>query len=107
MKAIVNTHSQVLFSGTIAENIGYRDILSGVDMNRVRLAAETANADEFIKCLPNQYNTTVGPRGSNFSGGQRQRQGDFILMLILNLMHTSNLNFVSDVTFSTPMYTSG
>lgn len=51
-------------------------------MNRVRLAAETANADEFIKCLPNQYNTTVGPRGSNFSGGQRQRQGNF------NLMHS-------------------
>lgn len=67
------SQDSVLFSGTIAENIGYRDILSGVDMNRVRLAAETANADEFIKCLPNQYNTTVGPRGSNFSGGQRQR----------------------------------
>ncbi|KAH6802768.1 ABC2-like protein 12 [Perilla frutescens var. frutescens] len=67
------SQDSVLFSGTIAENIGYRDLLSGVDMDRVRFAAETANADEFIKCLPNQYQAPVGPRGSNFSGGQRQR----------------------------------
>ncbi|XP_057777936.1 ABC transporter B family member 29, chloroplastic [Salvia miltiorrhiza] len=67
------TQDSVLFAGTIAENIGYRDLLSGVDMDRVRFAAETANADGFIKCLPDQYETSVGPRGSNFSGGQRQR----------------------------------
>ncbi|XP_047978298.1 ABC transporter B family member 29, chloroplastic isoform X2 [Salvia hispanica] len=67
------TQDAVLFAGTIAENIGYKDLLSGVDMERVRFAAETANADGFIKCLPDQYQTTVGPRGSNFSGGQRQR----------------------------------
>ncbi|KAK4480830.1 hypothetical protein RD792_011681 [Penstemon davidsonii] len=63
----------VLFSGTIAENIGYRDLITGIDMDRVELAAQTANADEFIKSLPSQYQTNVGPRGSNFSGGQRQR----------------------------------
>ncbi|PIN19491.1 Peptide exporter, ABC superfamily [Handroanthus impetiginosus] len=63
----------VLFSGTIAENIGYKDLISGIDMDRVELAAQTANADEFIKSLPDQYQTNVGPRGSNFSGGQRQR----------------------------------
>lgn len=67
------TQDSVLFSGTIAENIGYRDLLSGIDMDRVRFAAETANADDFIKCLPDQYHNNVGPRGSNFSGGQRQR----------------------------------
>nr|QVT92324.1 ABC transporter [Salvia miltiorrhiza] len=48
------TQDSVLFAGTIAENIGYRDLLSGVDMDRVRFAAETANADGFIKCLPDQ-----------------------------------------------------
>ncbi|XP_073154028.1 ABC transporter B family member 29, chloroplastic isoform X1 [Henckelia pumila] len=63
----------VLFSGTIAENIGYRDLINGVDMGKVELAARTANADEFIRNLPDQYQTNVGPRGSNFSGGQRQR----------------------------------
>ncbi|KAK6139947.1 hypothetical protein DH2020_026323 [Rehmannia glutinosa] len=48
----------VLFSGTVAENIGYRDLMSGIDMDRVELAAQTANADEFINCLPDQYQTS-------------------------------------------------
>ncbi|KAL0374860.1 UNVERIFIED_CONTAM: ABC transporter B family member 29, chloroplastic [Sesamum radiatum] len=68
----------VLFSGTIAENIGYRDLISGINMDRVKLAAQIANADEFIRSLPDQYETTVGPRGSNFSGGQKQRHGTFL-----------------------------
>ncbi|EYU35507.1 hypothetical protein ABFS82_10G054900 [Erythranthe guttata] len=67
------SQDSVLFSGTIAENIGYRDLISGIDMDKVVVAAQTANADEFIKRLPDQYQTCVGPRGSNFSGGQRQR----------------------------------
>ncbi|KAL2503031.1 ABC transporter B family member 29 [Forsythia ovata] len=62
-----------LFAGTIAENIGYRDLMTGIDMRKVELAAQTANADEFIKNLPKRYETNVGPRGSNFSGGQKQR----------------------------------
>ncbi|XP_031102437.1 ABC transporter B family member 29, chloroplastic [Ipomoea triloba] len=62
-----------LFSGTIAENIGYRDRMAGIDMDRVELAARTANADEFIGSLPDGYETNVGPRGSVFSGGQKQR----------------------------------
>ncbi|KAI3471925.1 hypothetical protein Pfo_028613 [Paulownia fortunei] len=75
------SQDSVLFSGTIAENIGYMDLISGIDMDRVELAAQTANADDFIKCLPDQYQTSVGPRGSNFSGGQRQRQGIFLDLL--------------------------
>ncbi|KAL3655246.1 ABC transporter B member 29, chloroplastic [Castilleja foliolosa] len=67
------SQDSVLFAGTIAENIGYRDLISVIDMERVELAAKTANADEFIERLPDQYQTSVGPRGSNFSGGQRQR----------------------------------
>ncbi|KAL8527083.1 hypothetical protein ACS0TY_016081 [Phlomoides rotata] len=67
------SQDSVLFSGSIAENIGYRDVLSGIDMERVKYAAESANADEFIRCLPDEYESNVGPRGSNFSGGQRQR----------------------------------
>ncbi|CAA2970494.1 ABC transporter B family member 29, chloroplastic [Olea europaea subsp. europaea] len=62
-----------LFAGTISENIGYRDLMTGIDMRKVELAAQTANADEFIKNLPEQFETNVGPRGSNFSGGQKQR----------------------------------
>ncbi|KAI8563013.1 hypothetical protein RHMOL_Rhmol03G0080500 [Rhododendron molle] len=62
-----------LFSGTFAENIGYRDLMSQIDMERVKLAARTANADEFIESLPEQYATDIGPRGSILSGGQKQR----------------------------------
>lgn len=62
-----------LFSGTVAENIGYRDVTTKIDMERVKLAARTANADEFIDFLPEQYETNIGPRGSILSGGQKQR----------------------------------
>ncbi|KAL9425354.1 hypothetical protein AB3S75_032329 [Citrus x aurantiifolia] len=62
-----------LFSGTVAENIGYRDLMTEIDMERVEHAARTANADEFIRTLPQGYNNHIGPRGSSLSGGQRQR----------------------------------
>lgn len=62
-----------LFSGTIAENIGYRDLMSKIDMARVEHAARTANADEFIMEFSAGYNTNIGPRGSILSGGQKQR----------------------------------
>jgi putative ABC transport system ATP-binding protein len=64
---------QSLFSGTVAENIGYRDIMTKIDMEKVELAAQTANADEFIRKLPKGYQTNIGPRGSSLSGGQKQR----------------------------------
>ncbi|XP_027364889.1 ABC transporter B family member 29, chloroplastic isoform X2 [Abrus precatorius] len=60
-------------SGTVAENIGYRDLTTKIDMERVKLVAKTAHADEFIKKLPEGYKTNIGPRGSTLSGGQRQR----------------------------------
>ncbi|MED6206734.1 hypothetical protein PIB30_029589 [Stylosanthes scabra] len=62
-----------LFSGTIAENIGYRDLTTKIDMERVKQVAQTAHADEFIRKLPEGYETNIGPRGSTLSGGQRQR----------------------------------
>ncbi|TXG58246.1 hypothetical protein EZV62_016075 [Acer yangbiense] len=62
-----------LFSGTVTENIGYMDLMKKIDMERVELAAQSANADEFIRTLPQGYETHIGPRGSSLSGGQRQR----------------------------------
>lgn len=60
-----------LFDGTIAENIGYAG--RHATMDDVRRAAEIANADEFIRKLPNGYDTFIGERGVRLSGGQRQR----------------------------------
>ncbi|WVZ85550.1 hypothetical protein U9M48_032465 [Paspalum notatum var. saurae] len=63
----------MLFSGTIAENIAYRDPMGDIDMDRVEYAAKIANAEEFIKLLPEGYGSNVGQRGSSLSGGQKQR----------------------------------
>ncbi|XP_042510154.1 ABC transporter B family member 29, chloroplastic isoform X2 [Macadamia integrifolia] len=62
-----------LFSGTVAENIGYRDLMRQIDMERVERAAMAANADEFTRTLSEGYETNIGPRGSILSGGQKQR----------------------------------
>jgi ATP-binding cassette subfamily B protein/subfamily B ATP-binding cassette protein MsbA len=56
---------------TIAENIAYGK--PGASQDAIIKAAETANADSFIKQLPNGYNTILGERGSTLSGGQKQR----------------------------------
>jgi len=60
-----------LFAGTIAENIRYGS--ADADMETVRRAAVAAQADEFIRALPQGYQTKLGERGVSLSGGQRQR----------------------------------
>ncbi|MBR1397011.1 MAG: ABC transporter ATP-binding protein [Selenomonadaceae bacterium] len=61
----------MLFSTTIMENIRYGRLDASDD--EVLAAAKAANADEFIRQLPDGYNTLIGERGLNLSGGQRQR----------------------------------
>lgn len=61
----------ILFSGTIAENIGYGN--AELSLEEVKHAAAVAAADEFLEKLPKQYESEVGQRGKNFSGGQKQR----------------------------------
>lgn len=64
----------VLFAGTIAENIACSDAAGAKESReRVLTAAQLANADDFIKRLPDGYDTQVGERGARLSGGQRQR----------------------------------
>ena len=61
----------ILFSTSIAENIAY----GRPDASRDEIveAARLASADEFIRALPEGYETILGERGVNLSGGQRQR----------------------------------
>ncbi|MGH8970905.1 MAG: ABC transporter ATP-binding protein, partial [Actinomycetes bacterium] len=61
----------VLFSGTIAENIGYGR--EGASREEVVTAAKQANAHDFISELPEGYDTVLGERAATLSGGQRQR----------------------------------
>jgi len=60
-----------LFHRTIAENIAYGR--PGATREEIIWAAKQANADEFIRDLPEGYETLVGERGIKLSGGQRQR----------------------------------
>ena len=61
----------MLFSTTVMENIRYGR-LEATDEEVIE-AAKAANAEEFIKELPEGYDTKLGERGLNLSGGQRQR----------------------------------
>lgn len=60
-----------LFHRTVRENIRYSNPTTSDE--DVKKAAELAQADDFIKNLPNGYDTLVGERGVKLSGGQRQR----------------------------------
>ncbi|NET03989.1 MAG: ABC transporter ATP-binding protein [Symploca sp. SIO2B6] len=60
-----------LFSGTIAQNIAFGQ--QEFNLKDVQIAAEIANAHQFIINLTQGYHTWVGERGVNLSGGQRQR----------------------------------
>jgi ATP-binding cassette subfamily B protein len=61
----------VLFSASIAENIAYAQ--PGASERQIIAAAEAANAHDFIRRLPQGYDTLVGERGLRLSGGERQR----------------------------------
>jgi ATP-binding cassette subfamily B protein len=60
-----------LFSLSIHDNIAYGR--PDADRGSVVAAATAAGADEFIRALPEGYDTVVGERGYTLSGGQRQR----------------------------------
>ncbi|CAN5815074.1 ABC transporter ATP-binding protein [soil metagenome] len=61
----------ILFSGTIADNIKYGR--TGATDAEMIEASKAANAHEFIAKLPQGYETWLGERGTQLSGGQRQR----------------------------------
>ena len=63
--------SNVLFSGTIEENLRWGN--ENATMEEIREAAKIACADDFVMSFPDQYNTDLDQGGVNVSGGQKQR----------------------------------
>ena len=61
----------VLFSGTIAENLRWGDANATDD--EIKEACRLACADDFIERFPEKYNTFIEQGGANVSGGQKQR----------------------------------
>ena len=65
------TQESILFNDTISNNLKLGS--ENATENQVFEAASIANAHEFIKDLPQQYNTNIGDSGNLLSGGQKQR----------------------------------
>ena len=65
------TQEAILFNDTVFNNIAFA--MPGASREAVEQAARVANADEFIRQLPQGYDTNIGDRGAKLSGGQRQR----------------------------------
>jgi ATP-binding cassette subfamily B protein len=63
--------TSLLFSGPVRENVAYGR--PDATQEEIEAAGRAARADEFIRELPDGYDTIIGERGVGLSGGQRQR----------------------------------
>ena len=81
-----------LFSGTIASNVGYG--VDDADEDRIRAAADVAQAGEFIAERPEGLATPISQGGTNVSGGQRQR------LAIARALATDARAYLFDDSFS-------
>lgn len=70
-KVAVVLQQNVLFSGTILENLRWGD--KNATTNECIEACKMACADDFIESFPDKYNTYIEQGGTNVSGGQKQR----------------------------------
>lgn len=70
-KIAMATQDVFLFSDTVEGNIAYCDV--EMPMEKVLRCAELSCSDEFVRSMPEGYDTIVGERGVGLSGGQRQR----------------------------------
>jgi subfamily B ATP-binding cassette protein MsbA len=65
------TQDTVLFHDTVRANIAYG--LTDVPLEDIERAARAAHAHDFVRALPDGYDTVLGEQGTRLSGGQRQR----------------------------------
>ena len=87
-----------LFSGTIAENIGYGK--PGASFEELMDAAQAANAHSFIAAKPDGYDTQVGERGNNLSGGEKQR-----IAIARAILHNPRILILDEATSSVDVET--
>lgn len=87
-----------LFSDTIEGNIAYGQ--PDCPFERVEWAAKVANADGFIRQMPEGYDTIVGERGVGLSGGQKQR-----ISLARALLKSPSIIILDDTTSAVDMET--
>ncbi len=68
--SVVSQHT-IIFNDSVASNIAFGQ--SDIDFENIERAAKMAMADDFIRALPQGYDTLLGDRGTRLSGGQQQR----------------------------------
>lgn len=79
----------VLFSGTIRENIlyGLKDGEEHLAEGNFNSAVKQAFVDDFVRSLPEGYETLVGQRGMMLSGGQKQRVAIARALIRVRIIH--------------------
>lgn len=87
-----------LFSGTVAENISYGK--PGASLEEIMEAAIAANAHNFIVAKPDGYDTQVGERGGDLSGGEKQR-----VAIARAILHDPKILILDEATSSVDVET--